>query len=184
MSSDYEFEDDEPYVVIERHEGGVGSFLFGLALGAGVALLLAPRAGADTRRDLSLQARRARDRAQELAGDVGETVADSFTQARDQVETRIEATRQAIDMKRQQVARAMEAGRAAAQQARDDLERRIADTKAAYQAGTDAARAALVAPTPPSSSAVAGEIPKGTDVGASGPTAAGGGTAGTPGSAL
>jgi gas vesicle protein len=108
-------------------------------VGAGVALLLAPRAGAETRRDLSMQAQRARNRAQELAGDVGETVAGSLTQARDQVETRIEATRQAIDMKRQQVARAMEAGRAAAQQARDDLERRIADTKAAYQAGTDAA---------------------------------------------
>jgi len=167
--SDYEFDDDEPYVVIERHEGSVGTFLFGLALGAGVALLLAPRAGADTRRDLSLQARRARDRAQTLAGNVGGSVADSFTQARDQVETRLEATRHAIDMKRQQVARAMEAGRAAAQQARDDLERRIADTKAAYQAGTDAARAAIAAATPPSSPAVAGSIPKATVSSESGP---------------
>ena len=170
--SDYEFDDDEPYVVIERHEGSVGTFLFGLALGAGVALLLAPRTGVDTRRDLSLQARRARDRAQTLAGSVGESVADSFTQARDQVETRIEATRHAIDMKRQQVARAMEAGRAAAQQARDDLERRIADTKAAYQAGTDAARAALTSPTPPSTDAVVGDIPKGTTSSDAGPQGA------------
>ena len=167
--SDYEFDDDEPYVVIERHEGSVGTFLFGLALGAGVALLLAPRTGVDTRRDLSLQARRARDRAQTLAGTVGESVADSFSQARDQVETRIEATRHAIDMKRQQVARAMEAGRAAAQQARDDLERRIADTKAAYQAGTDAARAAIATATPPSTTAVAGSIPKATLSSESGP---------------
>ena len=161
--SQYEFEDDEPYVVIERHEGSVGSFLFGLAVGAGVALLLAPRSGIETRRDISLQARRARTRAQSLADNVTGSVADSFLQARDQVETRIEATRHAIDVKRQQVARAMEAGRAAAQQAKDDLERRIAETKAAYQAGTDAARAAITAPTPPSSATVvAGEIPKTT----------------------
>lgn len=169
---DYEFEDDEPYVVIERHEGSVGSFLFGLALGAGVAILLAPRTGADTRRDLSLQARRARDRAQALAGNVTDSVADSFSQARDQVETRIEATRHAIDLKRRQVARAMEAGRAAAQQAKDDLERRIADTKAAYQASTDAARAALAAATPPSSPTVAGDIPKSTTSSEAGPRGA------------
>ncbi len=168
--TDYEFDDDEPHVVIERHEGSVGSFLFGLALGAGVALLLAPRAGIDTRRDLSLQARRARDRAQSLAGDVSDSVSDSFSQARDQVETRIEATRQAIDMKRQQVARAMEAGRAAAHQARGDLERRIADTKAAYQAGTDAARAELATATPTSSETVVGDIPKATTSSESRPT--------------
>ena len=167
--SDYEFDDDEPYVVIERHEGSVGAFLFGLAVGAGAALLLAPRAGADTRRELSEQARRARDRAQELAGTVGDSVTGSFNQARDQVETRIETTRQALDMKRQQVARAMEAGRAAAQQARDDLERRIADTKAAYQAGTDAARAALVAATPPSTATIAGDVPKRTTASEAGP---------------
>ncbi len=161
--SEYEFEDDEPYVVIERHDGSVGSFLFGLAVGAGVALLLAPRSGLETRRDLSLQARRARDRATSLASDVSDSLADTFSQARDEVETRIDATRQAIDVKRQQVARAMEAGRAAAHQAKDDLERRIADTKAAYQAGTDAARAAINAPTPPSGgAAVAGDIPKST----------------------
>lgn len=161
--SQYEFEDDEPYVVIERHEGSVGSFLIGLAVGAGVALLLAPRSGQETRDELSRQARRARDRARLLADNVSDSVTGSIDRARGGVETRIEATRQALDMKREQVARAIDAGRAAAQQAREDLERRIAETKAAYQAGTDAARAALNAPTPPSGAAlVAGEIPKAT----------------------
>ena len=42
--------DDEPYVVIEKHTGSVGSFLVGIAIGAGVALLFAPQSGADTRR--------------------------------------------------------------------------------------------------------------------------------------
>ena len=44
---DYEWYDDEPYrepyVIVERREAGVGSLLLGLALGAGIALLLAPR---------------------------------------------------------------------------------------------------------------------------------------------
>ena len=43
------FDDDEPYVVIERQQGsGIGSFLLGAAIGAGIALLLAPRSGAST----------------------------------------------------------------------------------------------------------------------------------------
>ena len=171
--SDYEFDEDEPYVVIERHEGSIGSFLLGLALGAGAAILLAPRSGAETRQDIGRQARRARDRAQTMADEVSGSVANTFLEARDQVEQRIEAAREAIDMKRAQVTRAMEAGRAAAQQARDDLERRIADTKAAYQAGTEAARAAIANPTPPAGEhvVVAGDIPKSTvssDAGAGG----------------
>ncbi|NUO63939.1 MAG: YtxH domain-containing protein, partial [Gemmatimonadaceae bacterium] len=40
---DYEFDDDEPYVVIERQSAGIGSFLVGAAIGAGLALLFAPK---------------------------------------------------------------------------------------------------------------------------------------------
>jgi gas vesicle protein len=138
--SDYEFDDDEPYVVIEKQTGSIGSFLVGIAIGAGITLLLAPQAGEATRRTITTRARRARARAQDLTGDVADTVSDTFRQARDQVEGRIENARQAVEMKRQQVTRAMEAGREAAQQARAELERRIAETKAAYQAGGDVAR--------------------------------------------
>ncbi len=35
--------DDEPYLIIEKNNGSVGSFLVGVAIGAGVALLLAPQ---------------------------------------------------------------------------------------------------------------------------------------------
>ena len=141
--------DDEPAVIIERHSGGVSSFLLGVTIGAVAALLLAPQSGEATRRDLRRGARRARRTAQNIAGDLGTKVSDTFDQARDRVEQGIDTARQAIDLKKRQVSRAMEAGRAAAQQARDELERRIAETKAAYNAGVDVARsgnAALPAP--------------------------------------
>ena len=125
---------DDPYLIIERQDSSVGSFLIGVAIGAGVALLFAPRSGEATRRQITGTARRARD---EVRGRVTQT----FEQARAEVEQRIESARSAIELKRTQVNRAVDAGRAAAQQARDELERRIAETKAAYQAGAEVARA-------------------------------------------
>lgn len=156
--SRYEFEDDEPYVVIEKQEGSVGSFLLGVAIGAGVALLMAPQSGAETRRGIGRQAGRAKQRASELAGDVQGRVSEGYNDARSRVEQRIESTRQAVELKREQVRSAVEAGRAAAQQARAELERRIAETKAAYTAagraartGYDAARTGTVGATRSSS---------------------------------
>src|SRR5687767_438019 len=140
--------DDEPAVIIERHSGGVGSFILGVAVGAAVALLLAPQSGAATRRDLRRGARRARRAAHDLAGDIQGRVTDTFDHARERVETGIDTARQAIELKKRQVSRAMEAGRAAAQQARDELERRIAETKAAYNAGAEVARTGAAQPLP------------------------------------
>ena len=136
----YEFDDDEPFVVIEKESGGVGSFLLGVAIGAGVALLLVPQSGAETRRGLSRSARNVGRVAQGAVEDAADSIAGTYHQAREQVETRIDTARQAIDLKKRQVSRAMEAGREAAQQARDDLERRIAETKAAYQTSAEIAK--------------------------------------------
>lgn len=137
--SRYEFEDDEPYVVIERHDGpSVAPFIVGLAVGAGLALLLAPRSGAATRRGIKRRANRVRRAAEQAVTDVKDGVVDTFDEARRRVEEQIDTARQAIDLKRRQVNRAMEAGRVAAQEARDELEQRIAETKAAYGAGTTA----------------------------------------------
>ena len=49
--------DDEPYVIIEKNTGSVGSFLIGIAVGAGIALLLAPQSGEETRAEIARQAR-------------------------------------------------------------------------------------------------------------------------------
>ena len=131
--SDYEWEDDEPYVVIERSEPGIGAFVLGAAVGAGLALLFAPRTGEETRRDLQRRARKVGDQAQELVSEVTGTVGDKIQSARRSVEERIDATVSAVDIKRRQVSSAVDAGRAAAQQARVELEQRIAETKAAYK---------------------------------------------------
>src|SRR5436190_22332414 len=138
--SRYEYDDDEPYVVVERHSAGAAPFIMGLALGAGAALLLAPRSGAATRRDIKRRALRVRRAAENVANDVTDTVVDTFHDARRRVEDQIDSARHAIDVKREQVHRAMEAGRAAAQEARNELEQRIAETKAAYGAGASVAR--------------------------------------------
>ncbi len=131
---------DDPYIVIEKHSGGVGDFLLGALIGAGVALLFAPRSGRETRADITRRARAAQDRVRDVAEGVTEQVVDKFEGARTRIEEQIETARSAIVAKKEQVSRAMEAGREAAYQARNDLERRLAETKAAYNAGADVAR--------------------------------------------
>ena len=128
-----DYDDDEPYVIIERSEPGVGTFVTGLLIGAGIALLFAPRTGEETRRQLQQRARRMTDQAQDLVTDVRESVTQTIQSAKESVEERIDSTRQAVDFKRRQVSQAVDAGRAAAQQARVELEQRIAETKAAYK---------------------------------------------------
>jgi gas vesicle protein len=134
------YEHEEPYVVIEKHSGGVSDFVLGALIGAGVALLFAPRSGRETRADIGRRARAAQDRVRDVAGGVTDQVVDSFEGARTRIEEQIESARSAIVAKKEQVSRAMEAGREAAHQARTDLERRLAETKAAYNAGADVAR--------------------------------------------
>jgi gas vesicle protein len=132
--SRYDYEQDEPYVVIEKHESaGITPFLVGLAVGAGVALLFAPRSGRATRRDIKRRAMRVRQAAEDTVTGVADTVAEGFNAARQRVEDQIDSARQAIDLKKRQVSRAMEAGRAAAEEARVELEQRIAESKAAYR---------------------------------------------------
>lgn len=137
---EYDSYDDEPYllerpyVIVERRESaGIGSFMIGLALGAGVALLLAPQSGEETRRVIAKRARRAQEAAQDFVEDVSGTVADKFQEVRASVEERIEATLEAVDAGKRQVTNAFDAGRAAARQTRGELEHRIAERKAAYK---------------------------------------------------
>ena len=135
-------DEDGGYVIIERDRGGsgVGAFLLGAAIGAGLALLFAPQSGAQTRAAIRRRARDAKDAASRVAHDVTDSVADTFQDARRRVEEQIDSAREAIELKRTQVKRAMEAGRAAADEARLDLESRLAETKAAYNAGAQVAR--------------------------------------------
>jgi gas vesicle protein len=131
--------DEEPYIVIEKHDSGLGTLLLGALIGAGVALLFAPKSGQETRDEIKRGARKAQDKVRDVAEEVTGQVVDSFEGARARVEEQIETAREAIVAKKDQVTRAMEAGREAAHQARTDLERRLAETKAAYNAGANVA---------------------------------------------
>jgi hypothetical protein len=58
--------DEMPYIVIERESGGgAGSFILGALVGAGLALLFAPKTGAETQEELKEQARKLRVTAEE-----------------------------------------------------------------------------------------------------------------------
>jgi gas vesicle protein len=127
---DYDFE-GEPFVVIEREEPGIGTLLLGVAIGAGIALLLAPRSGVDTRRMIGSRARRTSDRMRDAATGVANDVTSQVGQVRDRVAERVGAARDAVRRGQDHVLDAVDAGRFAAVEARSELERRIAENKAA-----------------------------------------------------
>ncbi len=127
---DYDFE-GEPFVVIEREEPGIGTLLLGVAIGAGVALLLAPRSGADTRRMIGHRARRTGDRMRDAATGVADNVTTHVNDVRNRVVERVGAARDAVRRGQDHVLDAVDAGRFAAGEARSELERRIAENKAA-----------------------------------------------------
>lgn len=127
---DFDFE-REPFVVIERDESSVGTLLLGVAIGVGIALLLAPRSGVDTRRMIGSRARRAGQRVRNVATDVADNVTSQVNEVRDRVTERVGAARNAVRRGQDQVLDAVDAGRYAASEARSELERRIAENKAA-----------------------------------------------------
>jgi gas vesicle protein len=52
-----------PYIVVDRDSAGVGAFLLGAILGAGVALLFAPRTGEETQQEIKERVTRIREAA-------------------------------------------------------------------------------------------------------------------------
>ena len=126
--------DDVPYIVVEReHSGGVGALILGALLGAGVALLLAPRSGAETQQQIREGAVKIRDAAEEKVREVQRQLEDRLENARSEVRGRVEQVREAV-----------EAGRDAARDARTELESQIERSKAAYRAGPEDAGGASV----------------------------------------
>jgi gas vesicle protein len=110
----------EPYVIIEERTSEIGPFLLGIALGAGLALLLAPRSGTETRQAIRRRVRSAQHAARDAAEGVADRVSGTFTEAREELERRIESARAAVTMRTRQLAEAVAAGREAARQAEGD----------------------------------------------------------------
>lgn len=114
----------EGSVIVVEEKGGLGSFLWGIAIGAGLALLFAPASGEETRRAIKQRGRKLWTAAGEKASELQGLVAHGFDDAKERVEEVIEDRRQAVRD-------TVEAGRSAAHSARDELERRLADARAA-----------------------------------------------------
>jgi gas vesicle protein len=136
---DYDF-DQEPYVVIERRDSGIGPLLLGLALGAGAALLFAPRSGMETRRIIKDRARDAGDAARARAEELATAVTERVTEARDAVTEHVGTVRDSVRRHRDELLDAFDAGRSAAHQARAELERKLAERKQTGPARTGTAR--------------------------------------------
>ena len=121
---------DVHQIVIERNSGGgVGSFLLGAMVGAGLALLFAPKTGEETQEELKEHARKLRVVAEERVREAQRHLEDRLDVAREGVSARYEEVREAVN-----------AGREAAMEARGDLEERLERSKSAYRAGVAAAR--------------------------------------------
>jgi len=98
--------DDQDYIIIERKRGGFGPFLWGAAIGAGLALLFAPGSGRQVRANIRDGVQRLRDEAEDAVREAQRSVTDRYDNVRSDVRGRMEAAREAF-----------EAGRRAAREA-------------------------------------------------------------------
>ncbi len=125
--------DEVPYIVVERERGGgIGSFLLGALVGAGLALLFAPKSGEETQEEIKARALRLKKAAQERVRDAQSSLEGRLSAAREGVQARVDSVKSAVD-----------SGRHAAHEAREELEKKLERSKAAYRAGIEAARHAV-----------------------------------------
>ncbi|HUP89966.1 MAG TPA: YtxH domain-containing protein [Longimicrobiales bacterium] len=116
----YKYDDDLPYIVVERHESGGGmlTFLWGALIGAGVALLYAPRSGEETRAEIAGGARRLRKNAEDAVRGVQDSVVGKVSGIRNAVGT----------------------GKSVARESRAEMERKIREARAGFESGARAGR--------------------------------------------
>lgn len=123
--------EDLPYIVIERRSGGAMPFLWGALIGAGAALLFAPRSGEETQEELRRNVDRVRTAAEERVTSTRDAVMGAVDQARDRARAQVEMVRDTVNERTQQAREAMDAGRQAASDTRAELERRVSEAKSA-----------------------------------------------------
>jgi gas vesicle protein len=128
--------EDREVVLVDRSEGGALKWLVvGAALGAGIALLFAPKAGKDLRRDLKKGIRRARELADDTIHEFrrereggGDTTEERAVPAGAYVDEEDE------DGEDEEPAPAERPPRPSLVSAREELERRLAAARARRQA--------------------------------------------------
>ena len=118
-------DDDVPYIVIERSGSGLIPFVWGALMGAAAALLLAPKSGVETQRELKERAQRLRKRAEEKVGELQESLHDALDQGREQLGGKLKTAKRSVGEGRTKAQQAFEAGKNAARAARSEFEERI-----------------------------------------------------------
>ena len=121
--------DDEDYVVIEKGGSSVAPFLWGLAVGAGLALLFAPMSGAELRSEIRARGTKLRDLAEDKAEELEELISDRYQRTRERVEDGIDTVKRKAKEGKQFAGDVAEAGKAATLTAREELERRLAEAR-------------------------------------------------------
>ena len=137
-----------PYIVIDRGGGGGRLLRPRCAVGAGLALLFAPKSGRGDPGGAQGSGAEAQGRREDRVRDAQKQLEERLEVAREGVQTRVDGVKDAV-----------EAGRKAAVDAREELERKLERSKAAYRAGIDAARR-RPQPCPPERSATASRTRK------------------------
>lgn len=101
---------DERTIIIKQ--GSVSSLLTGVLIGAGIALLFAPKSGNETRDMLTEKGSELRDKAVEIAKDTRERAQVSFEEARNKIEEKVknvkEGATMAVDRENRQLKRDLE----------------------------------------------------------------------------
>jgi len=141
--------DDLPHIVIERRGAG-SAFVLGALVGAGAALLLAPRSGAETQAEIVRAALGLRSAAGDRVGGARGAMVGRVERTRGQLVDGVSAVRGAVESRAAQAHSAVGVGRAAAVDARAELRRRVEEAKATYRAG----RGGMVPPRPPAAEVV------------------------------
>jgi gas vesicle protein len=131
MARHYDDDDDDR---AERRGSPIVPFLWGLAVGAAVALLLAPMSGEDLRAELGSRSRKLKDLASQKAEEFGDLVEEGYEKARARVEEGLDTAKRSVSEGRQVARDVAEAGRDVAQSAREELERRLTDAREARRA--------------------------------------------------
>ena len=114
---------------MDRSDGGISGFLLGIAIGAGIGFLFAPKTGEETRQQLKNTGRRLRAAAAEKAEDLQDALGSGYENTRDRIEEGLDSARDVIGDKRDRARDAVDAGKAAVKSARSELERRLAESK-------------------------------------------------------
>ncbi|HWR57454.1 MAG TPA: YtxH domain-containing protein [Thermodesulfovibrionales bacterium] len=87
-----------------------GAFLLGGLIGAGIALLYAPKSGRETRRDISKTAKKVKQNAVELVEDTIESIEDFAGDVKDKASDIIERGVELSDSAKKEVVRSLEYG--------------------------------------------------------------------------